>query len=302
VELLRRLLYFLLVIWVTATLTFFLLRALPGDALGAQLAQSGAGPEMIDTVRAQMGLDAPLVMQYAHFLAGLVRGDLGYSLLDGQPVNQMISQQLPPTALLALSAVFLASVLGIALGTLGALDSPASSAARVLITLSISTPIYWTGTLAIIVFAVMLGWLPSTGTGRLEHLILPVGVLSFHTMGGIARVVQANVATMRMAPFVQAARGRGLPEGYITRQHILRVGLLPVITVIALQAGFLLSGAVITESLFVRPGLGRLLLRSAMLQDYPVVQGIVIFSAVVYTALNMIAAVVQRLVDPRVGD
>ena len=154
--------------------------------------------------------------------------------------------------------------------------------------------------MAIVLFSAKLGWLPSTGTGRLEHLVLPVSVLGFHTMGGIGRVTQASVADARQASFVWVARSKGLPESHLVWRHILRVGLLPVITVTALQMGFLLSGTVITESLFVRPGIGRLLLNSVIEQDYPIVQGVVILSAVVYVILNTLADFLYRLVDPRI--
>jgi peptide/nickel transport system permease protein len=297
----QRLLTGLVVIWAAATLSFLLLRLLPGDAVSAQLAQSGAAQADIDRVRALMGLDAPVTLQYVRFLSGLVQGDLGYSLLNGQPVARLIMQQVQPTALLALSAIFVATNLGVLCGAIGAFENRSAALARFITNLSISVPIYWTGTLAIGIFAAQLRWLPSTGTGRLEHLILPVGVLSFHTMGVIARVAQVNIREARKAAFVQAARGRGLTERYIMTQHILRVGLLPVISVIALQTGFLLGGTVITESLFARPGIGRLLVQSTTLQDYPVVQGIVVLSAVIYVIVNTLADAFHRLFDPRIA-
>ena len=300
-NLIQRLMLMALTIWLTATLTFFTLRVLPGDAIYTQLAQGGASLADIEETQAQMGLDAPVTVQYFRFITGLVRGDLGDSLLSQYPVNEMIKERFQPTALLAVSTIVIAAIAGIGLGIAGAFDSIFSLFARFLITLSISTPIYWTGTLAIVVFSAQLHWFPSTGTGRLEHLILPVGVLAFHTMGGIARVVQVNVIEVRHMAFVWVARSKGLPERVIILRHILRVGLLPAITVIALQTGFLLSGTVITESLFVRPGIGRLLLDSVIKQDYPIVQGIVILSAILYITLNTLADIVQRFIDPRIA-
>jgi peptide/nickel transport system permease protein len=297
----QRLLAAVLTVWLAATLSFFALRVLPGDAISAQLAQGGAGRDDIERARARMGLGAPVAIQYTRFMSDLVRGDLGYSLLSQYPVREMIWERFQPTVKLALSAIVVAAVVGVGLGIIGAFESPVSVLSRLLITLSISAPIYWTGTLAIALFSAHLGWLPSTGTGKLEHLILPVGVLSFHTMGGIARVTQVNVKDVRHASFVWVARSKGLTERYIVGRHILRVGLLPVVTVIALQTGFLLGGTVITESLFVRPGIGRLLLDSTIKQDYPVVQGIVILSAMVYITLTTLADVSHRLIDPRVA-
>ena len=296
----QRLLSMLLTIWLAATLTFFTLRVLPGDAISAQLAQSGAGQGSIEQMRSQMGLDAPVPTQYVRFIAGLARGDLGNSLLSGQRVSDMIYQRFWPTLQLAVSAMVVATLAGIGLGVAAAFGSHLSSGARILVNLSISTPIYWTGTMAIVLFSAKLGWLPSTGTGRLEHLVLPVSILGFHTMGGIARVTQASVASTRQEIFVWVARSKGLSERHLIWQHILRVGLLPVITMVALQMGFLLSGTIITESLFVRPGIGRLLLDSTIEQDYPIVQGVVILSAVVYVTLTTLADFLHRLVDPRI--
>jgi peptide/nickel transport system permease protein len=203
-----------------------------------------------------------------------------------------------PTLTLAVPALVLASVLGTVLGVVGALRG--GGLARVLTSLALSTPIYWTGTLAIYVFTVQLGVLPSAGAGRLSQLVLPVGVLGFHTAGAIARLTQTHVRAALNAAFVQVARSKGLRERQVLLRHVLRVGLLPIVQVIALQAGFLLSGTVITEMLFVRPGMGKLLYDSTLKQDYPVVQGIVIVSAVVYTLLNTLADLLYPLLDPRV--
>ena len=155
-------------------------------------------------------------------------------------------------------------------------------------------PLYWTGTLAIYVFAVQLNGLPTNG------IVLPVAVLGLHTAGAVGQVVRADVRAALTLDFVRTARAKGLSETRVIVYHVLRAGLLPVVTVIALQAGFLLGGVVITESLFVRPGLGRVLLNATLRQDYPVVQGIVVLGALVYTLLNAAADVFYRLLDPRI--
>jgi ABC-type dipeptide/oligopeptide/nickel transport system permease component len=173
-------------------------------------------------------------------------------------------------------------------------------AARVVTSLSLSTPIYWTGTIAIFVFSAQLDLLPSAGAGRLSQLILPVGVLGFHTSGAVARVTHANVRETLGADFVRAARAKGLPNHIVIWRHVLRASLLPVVTMIALQAGFLFSGTVITESLFVRPGIGRVLLDAIIRQDYPVVQGAAIFTALIYVLFNTLADGLYHLLDPRV--
>lgn len=298
-----RLLSTVAVLWLAATLAFFALRILPGDAVTAQLAQSGASQAVIEQRRAEQGLTAPLWAQYGQYLGGLLRGDLGVSLLSGQPVSEMIAQQVIPTLQLGGLALVTAAALGLILGSFGALDVGwgVSFAARLIINLSLSTPLFWTGTAAIFIFSVWLDVLPSSGGARLSQLVLPVAVLGFHTAGAIARVAGSSVRAVRGADFVRTARAKGLPELLITLRHILRVGLIPVIAVVALQAGFLLGGTVITESLFVRPGIGRLLLDSTLRQDYPVVQGIVLLSAFSYTLLNLTADVLSRLIDPRTG-
>ncbi len=279
-------------LWLAVTLAFFALRMLPGDAVQVQLQESGASAETIAQRRGALGLDQPVLAQYGRYLVGLLRGDLGVSLLDGQPVAEIIGQQFAPTLALATCALLVAAALGITLGTLAALDRFAL--ARLLLDLSLSVPLYWTGTLAIYLFSVRLDWLPATG------LFLPVAVLGFHTAGAVGQVVRADVRETLALDFVRTARAKGLREARVIVRHVLRAALLPVITVIALQAGFLLGGVVITESLFVRPGIGRVLLNATLRQDYPVVQGIVVLGALVYTLLNAAADLCTHLVDPRV--
>ncbi len=286
----------LAILWLAVTLAFFALRVLPGDAIDTQLRDTGASAATINERRAALGLTDPLGEQYFRYLSGLLRGDLGVSLLDGRPVTEIIVEQFAPTAALALSALLIASLGGIGLGTLAALDTSLSGLARLLLDLSLSLPLYWTGTLAIFVFAVQLNWLPSGGS----NVILPAAVLGFHTAGAVGQVIRVNVGEVMALDFVRTARAKGLSEGQVVLHHILRASLLPAVTVIALQAGFLLGGVVITESLFVRPGIGRVLLNATLRQDYPVVQGIIVLGAVIYTVLNTAADLLYRLIDPRV--
>lgn len=299
--LIGRLLSAVVTIWMAGSLAFFALRLLPGDAIQSQLMQTSASPALIAERRARQGLDDPLLVQYGRFWLQISQGSLGYSLLDGQPVTEMIAQRLVPTATLALAALIVGAALGLLLGLAGALETPFAPVARLLINLSLSAPIYWTGTLAIWFFAVILGWLPSAGGDKISQLMLPAAVLGFHSAGGIARVVEAGVRDTLAADFVRTARAKGLPETLILRRHILRIALLPVFTVIALQTGFLFGGTVITESMFVRPGIGRLLLDSTLQQDYPVVQGLTLFLAALYILLNMGADIVYAALDPRIS-
>lgn len=299
----RSLLEALLTIWLTATLSFFALRLLPGDAISSQLAQGGVSAAEIQRRREMFHLDDPVTEQYARFLLGLARADLGVSITTGLPVTEMISQQITATIALASSALCVAVILGAGLGISAAIDGNPLRliAARTAIALSISTPVYWIATLAIFFFAARLNWLPGSGSGGFEHLILPASVLGFAASGAIARAVQISVREAATSPFVQTARSKGLSEQAVLYRHVLRVGLIPIAGIIALQAGFLFSGTVITETVFVRPGLGRLLFTAAQFQDYSVVQGIVILSACIYTAFNLAAEMIQPLLDPRAG-
>lgn len=301
-EIARRLLRTLAVLWLAVSLAFFALRILPGDALQTQLTQSGASTATIDQRRAALGLDQPVLTQYGNFLVRLARSDLGVSLLDGRPVSEIIAQQALPTITLALAALVIAVLLGAMLGITAAAARRRwlAQIARRTLDLALSVPLYWSGTLAIFLFAVLVDWLPSSGAGDLRHLLLPAALLGFHTAGAIGQMVRRSVSQTLGADFVRYARAKGLPERLVIGRHVLRASLAPVISVVALQAGFLLSGVVITESLFVRPGLGRVLLDATLQHNYPVVQGIVIWSALVYALANGAADILIAVIDPRV--
>jgi peptide/nickel transport system permease protein len=293
----QRLLGMLLVVWLSATLSFFALRILPGDAIQSQLVDAGADKEIIALRRAQQGLDRPLIQQYLFFLSGLVRGNLGYSLVDHRPVAEAILQQLQPTFTLALTSIAFAVILGLTLGIWGTFNHITSMTAQAFTALALSVPIYWTGTLAIYLFTVQMRISLSDDTTR---TLLPAFVLGFHTAGTIARVIQTNIQQTRQQDFIQTAKAKGLTTFTVFQRHILRPALPPIITIITLQMGFLLSGAVIVESLFVRPGVGTLLLNAVRAQDYPLVQGIIILSAIVYILLNSFADVAAAATDPRI--
>jgi peptide/nickel transport system permease protein len=301
-SLIRPLISTLLVIWLAATLAFLALRVLPGDAIDIQLTESGASASTTAERRAAAGLDQPLLAQYAGFLAGLLRGNLGVSLLDGRSVTQIILDQLAPTLELAVTALAAALSFGLLIGCAAVVPMGwgISTGARLLIGLALSIPIYWTGTIAVFIFTAQLDLLPAGGAGRLSQLILPTAVLGFHSAGAIAQTVQSSMLETLKAEFVRTARAKGLRVRTVILRHVLRASLLPALTVISVQAGFLLGGVVITEMLFSRPGLGRLLLDATLRQNYPVVQGIVVWSAAVYALINGAADLLYRVFDPRV--
>jgi len=293
---LSRLFFAILTVWLVVTVTFFLLRLIPGDALSAQLDLGGASPQEIAQARAEMGLDAPPFTQYIRYLGGLLRGDLGYSLIRLIPVSDLIAGRIIPTALLATISTFFAVALGIGTGILATTRRFWGFIGRGIIALSLSMPLYWTGTLAIIINA---GTLPYSGVDDWRAWILPIFVLGFAGMGSISRITYANIQAIKNMPFVMVARSKGLRPNIVMRRHILRVALLPVLPAISTQFGFLLGGAVITESLFVRAGLGKLLLDSVIAQDYPVVQGLVTLSAIIIVSLSFITDTLTHLIDPR---
>ena len=233
------------------------------------------------------------------YVLGLVQGDWGESLVSEQPVAEIIWQNIGATSALSGAALVIAATLGVSLGSGRVCRHARSYGAEGLASLALSTPVYWTATLAIYLFTIVLGILPGVGGAGVRYLILPATVLGFHTAGSIAQVTAASIRDALGQGFVRTARAKGLPE-FDVLDHVLRVGMLPVVAVVALQLGFLLSGTVITEIIFVRRGLGRVLLAAIDNRDYPVVVGVVVLSALTYSAINMLADVAYRVIDPRV--
>lgn len=300
----RRLLQAVFVLWLATTLAFVAMQLSPGDPAQALLAASGATSEEVAGRRAQLGLDDPFLVQYARYLLDLIRGDMGKSWLHGRSVGRMIVEQLPATAELATAATAVGVLLGLTLGVLAALRRSTwlDTAATMVAVLGLSTPTYWSGILAILLFSLQLGWLPSAGEGDLRHLVLPALVLGFALSGSIARLVRARVVDVMEEPFVLAARARGLPSWRVIFVHVLRSALSPALTVVALQFGFLLGGAVVTESVFARRGLGQLAVEAIRWRDLPVVRGVVVFGALVYVLVNLVADLAQVWLDPRLRE
>lgn len=281
--------------WLAVTLIFFSLRLLPGDVIIAQLAQAGMGEEAIQQRRQELGLDRPLLTQYAKFISGIFRGDLGYSLDRHEPVQSILIQTYPATLELAGWSLLFAVSLGILLGAAAGLtDHWIASLAGAIVNLSFAVPVYWTATLALFLVAARLG-------GVQDGLVLPVVVLGFHTSGAIARILQVQVEEATRLDHVHFARAKGLPESLVIWRHILRIGLAPTLSVIALQTGFLLSGTVLTETIFLRRGVGSLLRDAVIEQDYPLVQGIALVIVLVYIFVNTAADLMTGLLDPRIA-
>jgi ABC-type dipeptide/oligopeptide/nickel transport system permease component len=283
----------LLTLWLAASLTFGALRLLPGDAVQAQYLEASA--ELQAVLHQNLHWDEPIGVQYIRFLLDIMQGNLGVSLYTGRPVAEMLAERFLPTAELALWSMGIAIIWGIVGGIVAAQRIMGISPFfRLIIGLAVSVPIYWTGTLVIFVIAIHIG-------GVRENSLLPAFVLGFHIGGVIARNLQANIQALYRADFVRTAHAKGLAPTDILVQHILRVAVLPVIQIIALQAGFLLSGAVITESLFQRAGIGILLIDAVHGRDYPVVQGIVLMIATVFIVVNRLADGLTSWLDPRLN-
>lgn len=298
--------------WLAYTLAFIALRAIPGDAIENRLRQSGASPDLIERQRQTFGLDHGLPFQYANALRDLLRGDFGISLVTREKVSAMITARLGATLALASAALGVSILLAGVTGTLAALPStpappflarPLSLLGSGLIALALAAPVYWTGTFVIYLAAHPLRRfdLPAGGTQGIASLLLPALVLGFAVSGGIGRMVENSLRQTFGQPFMTAARAKGLRTPRLF-DHALRHSLPPVLSIIALQAGFLLGGTVIVEIMFTRRGLGSLLHQAVLDQDYPVVQALVLLGALVYALTRTLGSWLVRRADPRLRD
>lgn len=298
----RRVLGLVLTLWAVVTLTFIALYLVPGDPAQVLLSDSNATAAEIAERREELGLNDSLAVQYSRYLWRLLHADLGRSFFTGRPVTVTLLEQIPATLTLALAAMVVAVIIGLGLGLLAAIKSGGwlDIAVTGLATMGISTPVYWSGLLAIWLFALVLDWLPATGQGGIRFLILPATVLGFSAAGAIARLTRATVADVIEKPYIHVARAKGIPPRPLLLRHTLRVALLPVITVIGLQFGFLLGGAVVTETIFARQGLGRLVVSAVLRKDYPIVLGVVLVGVVGYVTVNLVTDLLYGALDPRI--
>jgi peptide/nickel transport system permease protein len=299
--LLRRALLTIPVLLGVATLVFSLIHLVPGDPVQAMLGES-ASPEDVAEMRVRLGLDRPLLVQYASFMQGAVIGNLGISLRTNQPVARAIAERMPATFELAMASMLVAVLIGIPLGIIAAVyvGTRVDYAATSLALIGISMPNFWVGPLLAIVFSVSLGWLPVSGRGTLAHLVLPAITLGAPLAAVLARMTRASVLEELRELYVLAARARGLSRTRAVLKHAFRNSLIPIVTVLGLQFGAVLTGAVITETIFAWPGVGRLLVQSISSRDYPAVQGCILLIAMTYVSMNMLVDVLYGLLDPRI--
>ena len=310
--LLRRTGASLVLLFVVATILFFSIHLLPGDPvlliLGGDTAQPT--PEQIATVRAKLGLDRPLWLQYLTWLQRVTRGDLGRSLVDDRLVARDLANRLPRTLQLVIPATLLATAAGVSLGMFAArrrarLADPIASSTALM---GFSMPVFVVGMLLVAVFSITLGWLPPTGyvsfgedaAGFLRHLILPTLALSAAPIAITMRMTRSSFLEQASLDYVRTARAKGLPEPAVAWRHVLRNALLPVVTVVGLQIGGMFAGAVLVEYIFSWPGLNTLLLNSISTRDYPIIQGVVLLAAALFVFVNLITDLCYALINPRI--
>lgn len=276
---------------------------IPGDPALA-LAGERYDQQTLDNIRKELGLDQPVIVQYFSYLGRLARFDLGRSFTTGRPVSDSIRERFPRTVVLALSAMFLAVTGGVLAGGLAAWGRY-PWLGRPLMGLSlagVSIPVFWLGLILIYIFSIKLSILPPSGYGggSIRYLILPAVTLSFASMATIARVTRSGFLEAGSEDFVRTARAKGLGESVIVGKHLFRNALIPVVTIVGTDFGSYLSGAVLTESIFGWPGLGRYVVQAVLKRDFPVIQGAVLFMAVIFVLVNLIVDISYGFIDPRV--
>lgn len=303
---LRRLALLPLTVLLVATLSFVAVRVLPGNPAQVALGDQ-ATTEAVRELKHEMGLDRPLIVQYGRYLAALARGDLGASITSHRPVTEEILRQMPFTFLLALSGAVLGVALGLPAGVISATfrNSPADFVIRLLTLAGLGIPIFYLGLLCIWLFGLRFAWFPAMGSGDLIdpggllwHLVLPGAVVGLNVAPFIMRVARSSVLDALYQDYVRTARAKGVREARVIRYHVLINALVPVITIISLQAGNLLGGSIITESVFARRGVGQLMIASVLSRDYPQVQGGIVFFALLFSMVNLLADVVYAWANP----
>lgn len=299
--LLRRLALTIPVLLGVSTLVFLLIHLIPGDPVQAMLGDSAA-PQDVEALRERLGLNRPLYVQYGSFMTGVVTGDLGTSIRTNEKVTAAIAERMPATAELAAASMTVAILIAIPLGIIAAVraGTGVDHIATTLALLGISMPTFWLGPLLAIIFSVSLGWLPVSGRGTLAHLVLPAITLGAPLAAVLARITRASVLEELGELYVLAARAKGASRARAVLKHAFRNSLIPIVTVLGLQFGAVLTGAVITETIFAWPGVGRLLIQSISARDYPAVQGCILLIAVTYVSVNLLVDLAYGFLDPRI--
>ena len=297
----RRLLEALLALLFTSILVFSMLHMIPGDP-ALLVAGLEAGPEVVERIRRDLGLDRPLPVQYGSFLLNALQGDFGVSIRTGLPVLREILDRFPYTLVIALGAILLATAMGIGSGILAAMrhNRLGDALIMVLALLAVSTPSYWLGLMLMLVFSLYLGLFPSIGIATPAHYVLPILTLGAQSGGIISRMTRAAMLDVVGQDFVRAARARGEREMTVILRHALKNALIPVLSIVGLRFGNLIAGAVLVESVFAIPGVGRLLVDAVLWRDYPMIQGTMLFVAALFILVNAATDVLYAVIDPRI--
>ncbi len=297
----RRLILAIPVLLGVSLITFILLNVVPGDPV-VEMVGKHADQATIERIRKQLGLDDPIIVQFGRFVFNAVRGDLGKSFKTNQAVMKMIMDTFPTTVKLALTSASVAIVIGIVVGIVSAVkqDTVFDHTARIIALAGISAPVFWVAVVCQLIFGLHLKWLPISGYGTWKHMILPAFVLGVRFAASIARYTRSTLLDVIRQDYIRTARAKGLAERAVIFGHALKNTLIPIVTVIGMQIGGLLTGSFLVESIFAIPGLGRLSILALSTRDYPLVQGTVLFTAVIYTLANLIVDVSYAFLDPRV--
>jgi ABC-type dipeptide/oligopeptide/nickel transport system permease component len=298
---LRRVLLTIPVLIGIATLVFLLVHLVPGDPAVSMLGEGATG-EDIAALRTRLGLDEPMLVQYGTFLRGAVRGDLGRSFRSNQPVTTEIFTRIPRTLQLAIAAMAVASLIAIPLGVVAAVFKGRwpDQTAMTFAVIGLSLPAFWVGPMLAWGFAVGLGWLPVSGYGTWAHLVLPSITLGLALAALLARMTRTTTLEELRELYVMAARARGASRWRATLVHAFRNSLIPVVTIIGLQFGAVLTGSIVTETIFAWPGIGRLLITAINTRDYPLIQGCILWIATIYVGVNLLTDLLYGVLDPRI--
>jgi ABC-type dipeptide/oligopeptide/nickel transport system permease component len=284
-------------------MVFLIMYLLPGDPAMLLLdGQSATSPEHIERLREEMGLNDPIFVQYGRFLAGAVTGDLGTSARFRRPVMDVVLEQFPSTLQLALAGMSIALILGMAIGTAAAIwrYSWIDNLGMFVALFGVSTPIFWFGLMAIFLFSFRLGWLPATGTGGWRGMILPALTVGLVGVGTVARLTRSGLIEVLSQDYVRTARAKGQKEFWVISRHAMKNALIPIVTIVGLQFGAMLSGAVVTETVFSRPGIGRLMVSAVLWKDFRLAQGAILVVAVSFVLVNLLVDLSYVWLDPRV--
>jgi ABC-type dipeptide/oligopeptide/nickel transport system permease component len=298
---LSRVLLVLPALWLILTMVFLLAHIIPGDPVQQMLGE-GARTEEVQQLRHSLGLDLPIGVQYGHFVRGLLHGDMGQSFRFQQPVLPTVLTHYPATLELAIFGLLVCMSIGIPAGVVAAhrRGSGADHAIGFFTLLGLSVPNFALGPVLILVFSVLIGWLPVSGRGGISHLILPAATLGAALAAILTRMVRTSVMEELSSDYVRTARAKGLPESAVLLRHAFRNALIPILTILGLQFGTLLAGTIVTETIFSWPGIGRLTVQAIQSRDYPLLQGCILVIAVSYVLVNLLTDFIYAIVDPRI--